>query len=328
MSNYFQYLVNALSKAAERPDSDEEKLRSSAYSAMNTLVHCSAPDCDPYVLHLIPSSLEKLERSLAVRPADNEEQKMHEEMQALLCALLHECVLKLGSKIVENNLADPLMGTILRLFSIKNTAVSEDAFMAVGSVANATEVNFMRYFPHFLPYLTTALQTPADYEVFAIAVGVVGDIARALGQQLTPYCANIINLLVQALGNQDADQSIKSPILSSLGDIAMSIGCDFLPHLPTVMQMLLGASQMKIEDPNDDDENEYINEIRESICEAYTGILQGLRTGNRSGDLIPYVTNILSFMSIAIPEPSKSESLTRGIVGLIGDLAHAVTVHT
>ena len=258
----------------------------------------------------------------------SEEKKIQEEMQASLCALLHEIILKLGHKIVENNFADPLMATFLRLIAIQNKAVMGDALMAVGSVANTTETQFARYFPHFVPYITTILQTTAEHEIFIVAVGVVGDIARALGQRFSPYCAGIIKMLLNAFELSDEYGTIRPPIISALGDVAVSVGAAFLPHLSEVMHVLQSTSNTKLVDPNNEDEINFINELRESVCEAYTGILQGLHSCNRSADLIPYVQPILLFMALAIPESTKTENLYRGMVGLIGDLALAVCAYS
>lgn len=53
--------------------------------------------------------------------------------------------------------------------------------------------------PAFLPWLLTGLRNYEEYEVCSIAVGVVGDICRGLEKAITPYCEDIMNLLMQDL---------------------------------------------------------------------------------------------------------------------------------
>jgi importin subunit beta-1 len=54
----------------------------------------------------------------------------------------------------------------------------------------------------------------------------------------------------------------------------MAIEDAFVPYLNVVMQVLHGASGLEITNDTDDDMVEYINTLRESILEAYTGIVQ------------------------------------------------------
>jgi importin subunit beta-1 len=54
----------------------------------------------------------------------------------------------------------------------------------------------------------------------------------------------------------------------------MAIEGDFLPYLVGILGILQQAADVRIDDSADEDLVEYINVLRESILEAYAGILQ------------------------------------------------------
>ncbi|KAH3762803.1 importin beta subunit [Pelomyxa schiedti] len=306
MSPVFQYCVQGLIKASQRKDADDDKLRCSAYAAINTLVHCCAKDCITYVSALVPVCVQKIQTTLAAPPKDSDEKREFAETQALL------------------TVADALMFLYLQILGSTNSSVNEEALMAVGSLCNAVEGDFVKYLGHFMPRLLVGLRNSAEYEACCVAIGVVGDLCRALANHMTPYAAEIVKILLDHLLNPEVDRSIKPPIFSTFGDLAMSIAGDFLPFLPSVIQMLQQASVAKLEDSEDDDQIDYLNQLRESICEGYTGILQGLRACNRANDVISAVEPMLSLVSVVLDDPNKTESLTRCVVGLLGDLAHSL----
>lgn len=53
------------------------------------------------------------------------------------------------------------------------------------------------------PHLLSALQNADEYQVCCVAVGLVGDISRALGPKMMPYCDRIITHLLQNLQSRD-----------------------------------------------------------------------------------------------------------------------------
>lgn len=68
---------------------------------------------------------------------------------------------------------------------------------------------------------------------------------------------------------------------------------------------------------------DYINGLRESILEAYTGIIGGLKTGGKADLLLPHVNSVLAFLHMALTDQDRTETILRSSIGLIGDLAEA-----
>jgi len=233
---------------------------------------------------------------------------------------------KLESKIKPY--ADRMMILLLRLLKSKaDSGVCEECFLTIAALANAEESEFIKYMPDFHESLYNGLGNWQEYQVCSVAVGLVGDIARALTNRLLPYCDRIITLLLQNLSNKHLDRSVKPPILSCFGDIAMAIGGQFEKYLEVVMGMLKQASQTVVNtnlESDDYDLIEYMNLLREGILEAYTGIIQGLRDDGK-GDLIsPHVNTILLLISHVARDKRRSDAVARCASGICGDLAISI----
>jgi len=142
---------------------------------------------------------------------------------------------------------------------------------------------------------------------------------------MAPYCDEIVSLLLQDLQNPLLNRSVKPPILSCFGDIALAIGGEFVKYLGIVMNMLQQASSTTV-DTNDYDLVDYLNQLREAIFEAYTGIIQGLRSDSLADPhFLPYVTHVVTFVGFVYQDTNtRTDSVTRGALGVIGDLAHGL----
>lgn len=186
------------------------------------------------------------------------------------------------------------------------------------------EADFLRYMPAFATWLELALRNWEEHAVCAIAVGIVGDICRALGDKVTPYCEGLMRLLLENLKNSRISRVVKPPILSCFGDIALAIGGKFEPFFPHAMSMIEQASTTPIPENADYDYVEYVLQLREDIFEAYTSIIQGLRTDNKAGIFLRHVEHVLRFISFVWNDPNKSDEVLTGAVGVLGDIAHAL----
>lgn len=184
---------------------------------------------------------------------------------------------RLGKEIKP--LSDRIMTFLLTLIqtSGRQSPILEDAFLCVGAMASTLEGHFQAYAEAFMPFLSNGLQSHEEYSLCGIAVGLVGDICRALGEQARPYAQGFMEALMAALSSAVLHRSVKPPILSCFGDIAMAIGpVAFDPYLQTTMNVLAQAGGMRA-DPTNYDLVEYVNTLREGILEAYTGIVSAYK---------------------------------------------------
>lgn len=73
---------------------------------------------------------------------------------------------------------------------------------------------------------------------------------------------------------------------------------------------------------------DYLNELRESVLEAYTGIIQGLKGVGQTPChdvylLEPHIVDVVSFIKRIIMEGDHTDSMVISAAGFIGDLCTA-----
>ena len=180
--------------------------------------------------------------------------------------------------------------------------------------------------PHFRPFLSLGLSNYEEHQVCAVAIGVVGDICRALEAKVLPYCDEIVHLLLHNLQNPNLNRNVKPPILSCFGDIALAVGSNFEKYMQITMSMLVQASSASI-DLDNPDMVEYLNQLREGIFEAYTGVVQGLRADDKAPAFEPYVIGALDLIrqvADGIQLGTPTDEVVRAAAGMVGDLGSAL----
>ncbi|TPX51644.1 hypothetical protein SeMB42_g00078 [Synchytrium endobioticum] len=321
LSPFFVGVVTTLMDVADK--SAELELRASAYEAISSMVSHCAKDCFAPVSKLTTAVLDKLDQTVQMQSqlVGPDDKMQHHELQANLCCLLTSIVRRLGCDI--RPVSDRIMALLLTIMdrSSKSSTVREDAFLTVGAVTAAVEGDFIRYMDAFKTYLWAALQNHEEYQMCSIAVGLVGDVCRALGEQVFPYCDTTMSLLLQNLQSRTLHRDVKPAIFGCFGDIALAVGPKCEAYLPIVMMVLQQASQTRIESDSYD-MIDYANQLREGILEAYVGITQGLKA-SRIDLLSPSVQHIFGFLQICAQDEERTEALTRCVIGLLGDLADA-----
>jgi len=93
--------------------------------------------------------------------------------------------------------------------------VPDSIFGAVGSLSTALEKDFEKYMQPFAPYLYNALGNLEEAGLCAMAIGLVSDIARSLGETCLPYCDSFMNYLLSDLRvRQSSDCSFQIDLLN------------------------------------------------------------------------------------------------------------------
>ncbi|XP_025092780.1 importin subunit beta-1-like isoform X1 [Pomacea canaliculata] len=334
LSSYFETIVQRLLETTDRHDGNQHNLRNAAYEALMELVKNSPKDCYVIVQKTTVIIMERLERVLGMESAiqSTNDRVQFNDLQSLLCATLQSVLRKMTPEDAPK-ISDQVMTALLSMFqntSGKAGSVQEDALLAVSTLVEVLGDKFEKYLEAFKPYLLLGLKNYAEYQVCVAAVGLVGDLCRALGIKVLPYCNELMMMLLENLGNENVHRSVKPQILSVFGDIALAIGPNFKPYLEVVLTTLQQASQAQV-DKTDYDMIDYLNELREGCLEAYTGIVQGLKGDGEhiSQDvalLQPHVAHIISFMEHISVDEDKSDSNVAACCGLIGDLCASFSV--
>ena len=99
----------------------------------------------------------------------------------------------------------------------------------------------------FKPFFLVGLRNTAEYQVCHAAVGLVGDICRALSAAVIPFCDEVMTVLLENLSNNEVHRLVKPQILSVFGDIALAVGSKFSKYLEVVLQTLREASQAQVD---------------------------------------------------------------------------------
>jgi importin subunit beta-1 len=153
-----------------------------------------------------------------------------------------------------------------------------------------------------------------------VCVGVVVDICPAVGGNIQPYCDEIMGALTDCLKDGSAQRDIKPVVISCFGDIAMAICGAYEPYLQISTMLLMQAATAQ---PPQEDEDliAFINNLRMSIMDAYSGIIFGLSDGQALHLFVPNVASIMQFMQfLSTPGSLKDDEVLLKAVTLLGDL--------
>lgn len=343
LSTYFEAIVQKLLETTDRQDAAVANLRSAAYEALMEMIKNSPKDCYVTVQKTIMVVLERLNQVLHMEGnIQSNERAQYNDLQSLLCATL-QSVLRKVEPAHAPLISDQIMQALLQMFQSslnnKTGGVQEDALMAVSTLVEVLSDKFSKYMEAFKPFLHVGLKNVGEYQVCHAAVGLVGDICRALGSSVIIYCDEIMETLLENLSNNNVHRQVKPQILSVFGDVALAIGPDFRKYLDVVLNTLMQASQTQV-DRNDYDMIDYLNELREGCLEAYTGIIQGLKGDNAATNgtvtqpanqaeliqVLPHVAYIVQFITTIAQDNERSDGSIAASAGLIGDLCSAFGV--
>lgn len=303
-------IFSSLIATAERTDSSDSKLRSSAYEALNQVVRSSnLSETSQIISKLLPAIMSKLEQTRNLQIVSSDDREKQGDLQASLCGVLQVIIQKLSSaedtKPIILQAADQIMVLFLNVFACRSSTVHEEAMLAIGALAYATGPDFGKYMQEFYKFLEMGLQNFEEYQVCSISVGVVGDICRALDDKILPYCDGIMTLLLKDLSSSELDRSVKPPIFACFGDIALAIGENFEKYLTYALPMMQRASEICAQiDSNDEDMVDYGNQLRRSIFEAYSGILQGFKNA-KAELMLPYAPHVLQFIELVAKDQER-----------------------
>lgn len=323
LSPYMPGLLTSLLSSADRPDSDESNLRVACMEAISELISVAANDVRPMLSGALPEFLNRFEHTFNMSDMSPDEKNRRDQVQGLLCAVIQSLYRQLDKPTVAPH-TDRAMQCLLRVLSNKGSNIQEECFSAISAISDVMEADFAKYMDALTPLLLAGLKNFSAFQVCIVAVGTVGDISRNIEGLIQPYCDSIMSVLIECLKDQSIHRNVKPPVLSCFGDIAMAIGGAYQPYMQLSMMMLMQAGSTKVENV-DDDIIDYLNMLRESVLEAYVGIIQGLRDGNCLQEFGQYVPPILRFLSEIVQDPNRDDYVLSKAVGLLGDIAMTMT---
>ena len=98
-------------------------------------------------------------------------------------------------------MADRIMSVLLRMLSTlgNKSSVPDAVFAAIGILASSVDEDFLKYMESFSPFLNNALSNHDEPALCAMAIGLVSDITRSLGEKAQPFCDSFMNHLLSCL---------------------------------------------------------------------------------------------------------------------------------
>jgi importin subunit beta-1 len=321
LSPYYQGIIDALLRVTETA-SNEANYRTSAYEAITAFVSNAPPDTIPVVQSTLVTILSRMEQLLGMQNqiVGTDDRNNWNDLQSNFCSVIIGVTRKLGDGIAP--MAERIMTLVLHLIqsSSKTSTILEDAFLVVGTLASSLEQGFSPYLSAFLPFLYPALKAHEDSQLCTVAVGLIGDITRALGEQSAQYAGPFMSVLLENLQSDVLNRNVKISVLSCFGDIALAIGPAFEPFLNTTMGVLMQAGRVQ-PSPLDYDLIDYVAQLREGILEAYTGIVTGFKGTDKGNVILSHVPAIFELVQRCLSDEDRTDAIAKLSFGLIGDLA-------
>ncbi|KAK2197063.1 bifunctional Armadillo-like helical/Armadillo-type fold/Importin-beta [Babesia duncani] len=313
----FPRVCDALVSRTRAPDVNQRNLFCSAYSALCSLCANVSVACKPQLF----SMLEHFVSMLASLVAEDLYSLEARTQQDTICGVIQILLTRL-------DVAPNAQGLWQILVEILSVELSEDALLTVSALINiAGASEFTRHLPKLCEITIAGLQRPELTGSCKIAVELTSDIARVMEGLIVPHINPIMDLLIRNLADDTGPRQLKPPIVTALGDVAMAIGGHYAPYIDRTLALLFQAIAPRFESgPVDDDEwIMYINDLREGVLCAFTGIVYGLKEGGRLDALRNYVTCILGHVQDIVETKPEYFSATnyRLAVALVGDLVNA-----
>ena len=314
VSPHFNDSVKSLLDVTDRSDCDAS-VRTAAYEVLNIFVQNAAKQNLQAVAELLNVILKRIEESMSMQGqvVSVEDKIALEDMQTSLSAVLQGIITRLDVEVSSQG--DSIMQLLLALLQTVGTksSVPEAVFAAISALANAMEGDFIKYMDAFSPFLYKALANQDELSLCSMAIGLVGDITRSVGESSQPYCDHFMNYLLSNLRvsanfffffsvccispcliavltadttdlspqSQSLSNQFKPAILQTFGDIAAAIGGHFEAYLSVVAQVLDQASGVYIEETSSYEIYDYVISLREGIMDAWGGIIGAMKAGGK-----------------------------------------------
>ncbi|KAF7550174.1 hypothetical protein G7Z17_g5901 [Cylindrodendrum hubeiense] len=321
---HFNQAVTSLLDVTARTDADTS-VRTASYEVLNVFVQNAASESLPPIASLSDVIIKRLEETVPMQSqvVSVEDKITLEEMQNSLCTVLQAIISRLDKEIIPQG--DRIMQILLQILSSVGgkSSVPDAVFATISSLSTSMEEDFVKYMDAFAPFLYNALGNQEEPSLCSMAIGLVSDITRSLGERSQPYCDNFMNYLLNNLRSTTLANQFKPAILQCFGDIAGAIGGHFETYLSVVAQVLEQASTVTATPEGPYEMYDYVVSLREGIMDAWGGIIGAMKASQKTQALQQYVPAVFQLLGLIAADQNRSESLMRASMGVIGDLADA-----
>ncbi|KAI1101014.1 ARM repeat-containing protein [Jackrogersella minutella] len=324
LTPHFNQSVQTLLTVTSQPGT-ETAVRTTSYEVLSAFVLHAATESFPSIAQLSDVIIKRLEETIPLQTqvVSIEDKIALEEMQTSLSTVLQAIIQRLEKEISPQG--DRIMHVSLQILSTAGakSSVPESIFATISGLSNAMEDDFAKYMDAFTPFLYNALANQEEPSLCSMAIGLVSDITRSMGERSQPYCDNFMNYLLNNLRSTTLSNQFKPAILQCFGDIANAIGGHFETYLSVVAGVLQQAANVTAAPDGSYELYDYVISLREGIMDAWGGIIGAMKLSGKTQALQPYVQSIFHLLNVISQDMNRSESLMRSSMGVVGDLADA-----
>jgi importin subunit beta-1 len=200
LTPHFNQSVQTLLEVTAQASADAT-VRTTSYEVLSAFVQHAATDSFPAVAELSNVIIKRLEETIPLQSqvTSIEDKITLEEMQTSLNTVLQAIIQRLEKEIAPQG--DRIMQVVLQILNTvgPKSSVPEAIFATISGLANAMEEDFIKYMDAFAPFLYNALANQEEPAVCSMAIGLVSDITRSMGERSQPYCDNFMNYLLNNL---------------------------------------------------------------------------------------------------------------------------------
>ena len=197
---HFNNAVTSLLDVTARQDA-ETSVRTAAYEVLNVFVQNAAGESLQSVAQLSDVIIKRLEETVPLQSqvVSVEDKITLEEMQNSLCTVLQAIITRLDKEIAAQG--DRIMQALLAILNVVGgkSSVPEAVFATISALSTAMEEDFIKYMDAFAPFLYSALGNQDEPSLCSMAIGLVSDITRSVGERSQPYCDQFMNHLLNNL---------------------------------------------------------------------------------------------------------------------------------
>mmetsp|Transcript_27279 Transcript_27279/g.66454 ORF Transcript_27279/g.66454 Transcript_27279/m.66454 type:complete len:451 (-) Transcript_27279:1171-2523(-) len=198
----------------------------------------------------------------------------------------------------------------------------EELLICIGTLVHTFKKNFSKYFKNWIPFLLNCISSINIHQTTSLAIGIIGDLCRALGNEFRPYLEETLDILIEILQNNQINRDIKPLILSCFGDMAFTTE-DFFPKYFVFIIPLFKAASSFVQFNfvrDDPDSFDCKIQLKEAILEGMSSLIQNKSTKINIGEIFEKLDWILNFLQKVVEE-DRSLTITQLCICLIGDLS-------
>ena len=199
-----------------------------------------------------------------------------------------------------------------------------EAILVLGSLAYFGWDLFSNINNSVMKYVLYALEERNDFQLCYQTLLAVDDIIRNVGKNIVSNIPNIVSKIKNIIKDPNIPRGLKIKCFAIFSDIFMIGDKSNLGYIDDVIQLLIEGIKTSIKKPDkdmDEEELEYLNELREKIVELLTSFFAFLADYKQTNAISQYIDGIIIYLNkIADHEYNCKLGLIAEICGLLGDL--------